>query len=57
MDNRKVYQLAFANFLCALGGGAVLGHATKLVTVGEKPIGSIFAFFIGTTIGLILMEI
>ncbi|MEC9283370.1 MAG: hypothetical protein VX642_11700 [Bdellovibrionota bacterium] len=56
MNNKKVYQLAFANFLCALGGGAVLGHATKLVTIGGKPVGSIFAFFIGTTLGLILME-
>ena len=57
MTEKKIYQLAFANFLCAFGGGAVLGQATKLVLIAGKPVGSIFAFFIGTTIGLFLMEI
>lgn len=56
-SRNSILLLASANLISAFGGGSVLGKATNLVSIGGNSIGSIFAFFAGTTLGLLLLEI
>lgn len=48
---KRYYLLAFANFLAALGGGAILSSGFKSLK-DSFPNGPIVAFFIGIAIGL-----
>lgn len=55
ISKRSIILLAIANLLSALGGGSVLGKAKDIIQVDGRPVGSIIAFFIGTTFGLVLI--
>lgn len=53
---RRYYLLTFANFLAAVGGGAILSSGTKTLddTFSEGPI---VALFVGTLIGLVIQQL
>jgi hypothetical protein len=50
---KRYYLLAFANFLAAIGGGAILSSGHESLKDSSLHNGPIVAFFVGTLIGLV----
>jgi hypothetical protein len=53
----KYYFYSFSNFIAALGGGIILGKGVGII---EQPVlqgGSILAFFVGTMLGLVFLQL
>lgn len=59
MQERGHYRDNFfiSNFIAALGGGAVLGKATHILDVSYLHGGGILAFFLGTVLGLVFLQV
>jgi hypothetical protein len=51
------YFFALSNFLAAFGGGMILGKGTGIINTPFLQNGSVLAFFVGTTLGLILLQL
>jgi hypothetical protein len=60
MLNKKIsfryYLFAFSNLIAAFGGGMILGKGAGIIKNHYLQGGSIFAFFIGTTLGLFFLQ-
>ncbi len=54
-ENNFFYALGVANFITALGGGAVLGKAMHVINFSFAQLGSLVAFFFGTALGLFFL--
>lgn len=55
-ETLRYYLFAFSNFLAAFGGGMILGKGVRIINNPLLQNGSIMAFFIGTVLGLILLQ-
>lgn len=53
----KDHLLSLANFIAAFGGGTILGKAIKVLDNPYLHDGSILAFFVGITFGLMFLQI
>lgn len=53
----KYYLSAISNFLAAVGGGMILGKGVNIIDTPFLHGGSILAFILGTTFGLLFLQI
>jgi len=53
----QYYLYSASNFLAALGGGTILGKGISILNIPSLQGGSIMAFFIGTILGLTLLQL
>jgi hypothetical protein len=51
------YLFALSNFIASFGGGTILGKSVKVINSSYFQDGSILAFFIGITFGLVLLQL
>ncbi|MFK8139415.1 MAG: hypothetical protein AB8E15_13730 [Bdellovibrionales bacterium] len=57
ISRQAVSVLAISNFISAFGGGSILGKASGILSIFGISVGSIFAFFVGTILGLFLLDL
>ncbi|EKD74004.1 MAG: hypothetical protein ACD_45C00115G0007 [uncultured bacterium] len=59
LEEKKIhyYFFAFANFLAALGGGMILGKGIGIVNIPLLQGSSILAFFLGSALGLLFLQL
>ncbi len=60
MQNQKnpyYYLFSLSNFIAAFGGGMILGNGINVIRIPYLKNGSVLAFFIGSVLGLILLQL
>lgn len=53
----RYYMFSVSNLMAAFGGGLILGKCSKIINIPFLQGGSILAFFIGTILGLIFLQV
>jgi hypothetical protein len=56
-NQRKYYLFTLSNFISAFGGGMVLSKCINIIKDGMFQGSSVFAFFIGTALGLVFLQL
>lgn len=56
-NSLRYYLFSFSNLIAAFGGGAVLGKCVGIIKDGVFHGSSIFAFFVGTVLGLAFLQL
>lgn len=57
MFSSRYYLFSLSNLIAAFGGGTILGKCVGVIKGGMFQGGSVFAFFIGTVVGLAFLQL